>query len=297
MSEENSRIPKELTWYEKLSAKVESHGLKFTIWTTIAILIGGLVEIPPFFMMGDVNKIESVKPYTASELAGRDVYQAEGCFYCHTQLIRPFRWETQRWDPNLAYGEAPYTKAGEHVYEHPFLWGSKRTGPDLSHESNIQPSEVWQAGHLINPRDLVDKSPMPGYPHLFLQPVDAEQTIANMKAMQTLGVPYTAGDFQAAKNNLMKECTDQDRKNTTRAMVIMGYSEEEIKASLCTIGEAVPMTKGDALVDYLLKLGRDTTQVAMEEAAEQKMADVADASEEDAESPKAREEQEALHGK
>ena len=276
MSEENSRIPKELTWYEKLSAKVESHGLKLTIWTTIAILIGGAVEIPPFFMMGEVKKIESVTPFNASELAGRDVYQAEGCFYCHTQMIRPFRWETQRWDPNLAYGEAPYSKAGEYVYDHPFLWGSKRTGPDLSHESNIQPSAVWHAGHLINPRDLIDRSPMPAYPHLFLQPVDADQTISNMKALQMLGVPYNAGDLAAAKNNLMKICSDQDRKNTTRAMAMMGYEESEIEANLCKIGEAVPVTKGDALVSYLLKLGRDTTELSMEESSE---SDVADASE------------------
>ena len=121
---------------------------------------------------------------------------------------------------------------------------------------------------------------MPAYPHLFLEPVDAEQTIANMRALQTIGVPYKAGDFQAAKNMLMKSCSEQDRKNTTRAMVIMGYDEAEIEASLCKLGEAVPMTKGDALVSYLLKLGRDTTAVAMEEAAERKEADVANASEE-----------------
>ncbi|MBI38669.1 MAG: cytochrome oxidase subunit II [Leptospiraceae bacterium] len=279
MSEENSRIPKELTWYEKLSAKVESHGLKLTIWTTIAILIGGAVEIPPFFMMGEVKKIESVTPFSAPELAGRDVYQAEGCFYCHTQLIRPFRWETQRWDPNLAYGEAPYSKAGEFVYDHPFLWGSKRTGPDLSHEASIRPSAAWHAEHLINPRDAVDNSPMPAYPHLFLEPVDAEQTIANMRALATIGVPYKPTDFQLAKNLLIKECSEQDQKNVKRAMVMKGYSEAEIEAGVCKLGEVVPITKGDALVSYLLKLGRDTTSVAMEKAAEANKSDVADASE------------------
>ena len=111
---------------KNISNKLDRKSFWFTFWTTIAILIGGLVEIPPFFLQGTIHKIDSVTPYNALELAGRDVYQAEGCFNCHTQMIRPFKWETDRWDRNREYGSEPYSKAGESVYDHPFLFGSKR---------------------------------------------------------------------------------------------------------------------------------------------------------------------------
>jgi len=216
----NNETPK--TWYENLSAKVEGKSLRFTIFTTIAILIGGLVEIPPFFMMGTVQKIEAVKPYKALELAGRDVYQREGCFYCHTQVIRPFKWETDRWDKNRDYGADPYSKAGEYVYEHPFLWGSKRTGPDLWHEASLNPNAAWHKAHLINPRDTEPDSIMPAYPWLFETQVDAAQLQANMRALRRVGVPYTDEDIAAAAE------------------------------------QAKGKTEGDALVAYLLALGRDT---------------------------------------
>ncbi len=210
-----------LTWYEKLSHKLEDKGLQFTVWTTIAILIGGLVELPPFFLMGEVNTPKDVTPYSAVELAGRDAYQQEGCFYCHTQMIRPFKWETDRWDRNREYGPEPYSKAGEYVYEHPFLWGSKRTGPDLWHEASLRDSASWQADHLKNPQLMSPGSIMPSYAHLFEEMVDGDQIQANMKALKMIGVPY---------------------------------SDEEIESAPSRVKG---MTKGDALVAYLLKLGRD----------------------------------------
>ncbi len=210
-------------WYEKLNAKIDHKSFWFAFWTAIAVLIGGLVEIPPFFMQGQVKKIEAVTPYNALELAGRDVYQAEGCFNCHTQMIRPFKWETDRWDKFGKYDkEAPYSKAGEYVYEHPFLFGSKRTGPDLAHEAALNNNAAWHKRHLINPQETVEGSIMPPYPHLFESDVDVDQIKANMRALRTVGVPYTDADIDAADSLLKGK------------------------------------TKGDALVAYLLKLGRDT---------------------------------------
>lgn len=212
---------KDLNWYERISHKLEGKGFQFTIWTTIAILIGGLVELPPFFMMAEINTPNNVTPYSAVELAGRDTYQAEGCFYCHTQVIRPFKWETDRWDRNRDYGPDPYSKAGEYVYDHPFLWGSKRTGPDLWHESSLRDNVAWQIAHLKDPQSTSRGSIMPGYPHLFEEKVDGKQVQANMKALKAIGVPYTDEDIKFAPALLAGK------------------------------------TKGDALVAYLLKLGRD----------------------------------------
>jgi len=221
MSEEH----KNLTFYEKLSEKIESKSLKFILFTTLAVLIGGLVEIPPFFLKGSVQKIESVKPYNALELAGRDAYQQEGCFYCHTQVIRPFKWETDRWDRNREYGPEPFSKAGEFVYEHPFLWGSKRTGPDLSHEASLNNNASWHRAHLMNPRETTPGSVMPAYPWLFESKLDAAEVKSHMRALQTVGVPYTQTDMDAA--------------------------DELVKGK----------TQGDALIAYILKLGRDTMVV------------------------------------
>lgn len=225
MSDDRNEIEnaKPKTWYEKLSEKVESHALRLTIWTTIAILVGGLVEIPPFFLMPQVKKIETVKPYNALELAGRDVYQQEGCFNCHTQMIRPFKWETDRWDPAGKYGPEPYSKAGEYVYDHPFLWGSKRTGPDLQHTAaTTRATYAWQKSHLIDPRDAVEGSIMPSYAYLFEYGLDAESTKARMRSLRAIGVPYSDEDIEKA--------------------------DELLKGK----------TEGDALIAYLLKLGRDT---------------------------------------
>jgi cytochrome c oxidase cbb3-type subunit 2 len=157
----------------------------------IAISFGGLVEIVPLFFQKETTQpVEGMKPLTALELEGRDVYIREGCHVCHTQMIRPLRAEVER------YGH--YSVAGESVWEHPFLWGSKRTGPDLARVGGRY-SEEWQRAHLFNPRDVVPESIMPSYPWLFDNELKGDDTAAKLRAMRTLGVPYTDADIDGAK--------------------------------------------------------------------------------------------------
>lgn len=157
----------------------------------IALSWGGLVEIVPLFFDEETNQpVDGLKPLTALELEGRDVYIREGCHVCHTQMVRPFRAETER------YG--PYSVSGEHVYEHPFLWGSKRTGPDLARVGGRY-SDDWHRAHMYNPRDVVPESIMPSYPWLFTNTIDGRLTPRKMRALRTLGVPYTDDDIEGAK--------------------------------------------------------------------------------------------------
>jgi cytochrome c oxidase cbb3-type subunit 2 len=150
---------------------------------TIVISGGFLVEVLPLFFLQEVNEpIEGLEPYSALELEGRDIYIREGCHVCHTQQIRPFRAETER------YGH--YSVAGEFVYDRPFLWGSKRTGPDLARVGGRY-SDAWQRQHLSNPRSVVPESNMPAFPWLFENRVDSTMTAGKMETLQTLGVPYT----------------------------------------------------------------------------------------------------------
>ncbi len=158
----------------------------------IALSWGGLVEIVPLFFQEDTNKpVEGLKPLNAVQLEGRDIYIREGCHVCHTQMVRPFRAETER------YG--PYSVSGESVYEHPFLWGSKRTGPDLARLGGRY-SDEWHRAHLYNPRDVVPESIMPSYPWLFEDTVDGRDTPKKMKALRMVGVPYTDEDIETAKS-------------------------------------------------------------------------------------------------
>ncbi|ARU56326.1 MAG: cytochrome-c oxidase, cbb3-type subunit II [Pseudomonadales bacterium] len=160
------------------------------ILTIVAISFGGLVEIVPLFFSKKLNEpIAGLKPLNAIQLEGRDIYIREGCHVCHTQMIRPFRAETER------YGH--YTVAGEHVYEHPFLWGSKRTGPDLARVGGRY-SDDWHRAHLYNPRNVVPESIMPSYPWLFKDKVDHKLTPKKMEALRKVGVPYTDEDIAGA---------------------------------------------------------------------------------------------------
>jgi cytochrome c oxidase cbb3-type subunit 2 len=161
-------------------------------WIVIVISIGGLVEIVPLFFIRDTTvPVEGLKPYTALQLEGRDIYVREGCYLCHSQMIRPFRAETER------YGH--YSVAGEFVYDHPFQWGSKRTGPDLARVGGRY-SDEWHRVHLINPRDVVPESNMPTYPWLERNKLDGKLTPRKLKAMRTLGVPYTDEDIAGARD-------------------------------------------------------------------------------------------------
>ena len=169
--------------------RIETNNFLMIVLITLVVSVGGLVEIVPLFFQHSTTKsIEGVKPYPALQLAGRDIYIREGCYVCHSQMVRPFHAET------LRYG--PYSVAGEFVYDHPFQWGSKRTGPDLARVGGRY-SDEWHRVHLINPRDLVPESNMPAYPWLERRAVDAESLPVKMRALRKLGVPYT--DEEIAK--------------------------------------------------------------------------------------------------
>jgi cytochrome c oxidase cbb3-type subunit 2 len=156
----------------------------------LVISVGGLVEIVPlFFMKSTTEPVEGLKPYTALQLEGRDVYVREGCYLCHSQMIRPFRAETER------YGH--YSLAGEFVYDHPFQWGSKRTGPDLARVGGRY-SDDWHRVHLMNPRDVVPESNMPNFPWLADNVLDGKLTPNKLKVMRILGVPYEDADIAGA---------------------------------------------------------------------------------------------------
>ena len=164
------------------------------ILTVLVISIGGLVEIVPlFFQKSTTTPVEGLKPYDPVRLSGRDIYIREGCFLCHSQMIRPFRAETER------YG--PYSVAGEFVYDHPFQWGSKRTGPDLQRVGGRY-SDEWHRVHLINPRDVVPESNMPAFAWLAEKPADAAGVSAKMSALRKVGVPYTDEDIAGASKQV-----------------------------------------------------------------------------------------------
>ena len=170
--------------------KIETSNFLMIVLILITVAFGGLVEIVPlFFQKSTTEPITGLQPYTAVQLAGRDIYTREGCYNCHSQMIRPFRAET------LRYGH--YSVAGESVYDHPFQWGSKRTGPDLARVGGKY-SDEWHRIHLIQPRDLVPESIMPAYPWLEKDLVDAKAMPAHMKALRAVGVPYTDADIAGA---------------------------------------------------------------------------------------------------
>ncbi len=169
---------------------VEKNIVLMVLLTLVAISFGGLVQIvPQFYLEETTTPTEGLKPLTAVQLEGRDIYIREGCHVCHTQMVRPLRAEVER------YGH--YSLAGESVYEHPFLWGSKRTGPDLARVGQRY-SDEWQKAHLYNPRNVVPESNMPAFPWLFDNVINEKYTAAKMKALRSVGVPYTDEDIEGA---------------------------------------------------------------------------------------------------
>lgn len=213
---------------------IERKPTPLLIMSLIVILIGGMVEIiPTFLVKSNIPTIASVKPYTPLELQGRDIYVREGCYTCHSQMIRPFRSETER------YGE--YSKAGEFVYDHPFQWGSKRTGPDLAREGsgNLKKSNTWHFNHLEEPSAISTGSVMPSYAFLIEHDLDTASTPVKINAMRTLGVPYDEGFAPKANAALMVQA-------------------KEIAASLKKDGIEVPANKEIiAVIAYLQRLGTD----------------------------------------
>ncbi len=221
-----------VVWHRKW----ERLPIKFTVWVTIAVLIGSLLEIiPTFLIKSNVPTIASVQPYTPLELAGRDIYIAEGCYNCHSQMVRPLFHETER------YGE--YSKPGEFVYDYPFQWGSRRIGPDL-HRVGGKYSHDWQVRHMENPRVINLKSVMPAYPWLLDQDLDFEGIASRVRVMALLGVPY--GD---AVSNAPDMAREQARQISEELIAQGGYTDLEGKKII-------------ALVAYLQRLGTDISKPA-----------------------------------
>ncbi|MBT5979832.1 MAG: cytochrome-c oxidase, cbb3-type subunit II [Acidiferrobacteraceae bacterium] len=178
-----------------LQQKTETNLFWLLLFTVLTISVGALVEIVPlFYQKSTTEPVAGLKPYSALALAGRDIYQREGCMSCHSQMVRPFRAETER------YGH--YSVAGEVVYDHPFQWGSKRTGPDLARVGGRY-SDDWHRVHMINPRDVVPESIMPGYPWLEGAPIDGEGIQKRMRVLRVLGLPYTDEEIDKAPQVLV----------------------------------------------------------------------------------------------
>ncbi len=174
--------------------KIETSNVLLIVLILLVVAIGGLVEIVPlFFQRSTTEPVAGLKPYTALQVVGRDIYVREGCYNCHSQMIRPFRAET------LRYGH--YSVAGEFVYDHPFQWGSKRTGPDLARVGGRY-SDEWHRIHLTNPRDLVPESNMPSYPWLVRNLADSDSVASHMSALRKLGAPYSDDEIRKAKDEV-----------------------------------------------------------------------------------------------
>ena len=236
---------------EKFHPWLERRPIQLTLLATIAILIGGIIQIIPTIMVkSNIPTIAAVKPYTPLELQGRDLYIREGCVGCHSQMIRPFRSEVVR------YGD--YSKSGEYVYDHPFLWGSKRTGPDL-HREGGKYNDNWHFNHMWNPQSISPGSIMPAYKWLFdNKAMDFSTTEAKMKAMQTLGVPYTDEDIANAKASIEKQASTIEKNLYNDPDFVKSY--EDSKAKAAAKGETfVPMKDREivALIAYLQRLGTD----------------------------------------
>jgi cytochrome c oxidase cbb3-type subunit I/II len=210
---------------------IERRPIQMLVLSLVVILIGGLVElVPTFLVKSNVPTIASVKPYTPLELQGRDLYIREGCYTCHSQMVRPFRSETER------YGE--YSKAGEYVYDHPFQWGSKRTGPDLHRVGGKYP-DSWHYNHMLEPTSMSPGSLMPAYAWMLDDDLDTSTTAAKIRAMQTLGVPYPEGFDQIANADLMKQA-DSVARNLADAGIKTASDKEIV-----------------AMIAYLQRLGKD----------------------------------------
>jgi cytochrome c oxidase cbb3-type subunit 2 len=180
---------------------IEKNSALMIVLIILVVAVGGLVEIVPlYFQKSTTEPVAGLKPYTPVQLAGRDIYLREGCYNCHSQMIRPFRAETER------YGH--YSVAGEFVYDHPFQWGSKRTGPDLQRVGGKY-SDDWHRTHLNNPRDLVPESNMPGYPWLAKTAAKSDDIEAKMRALRSVGVPYSDAEIAGAGKQLAGK-TEQD---------------------------------------------------------------------------------------
>jgi cytochrome c oxidase cbb3-type subunit 2 len=219
---------------------LEKNATLLMVGSLLVVSIGGIIEIAPlFYLENTIEKVEGMRPYSPLELAGRDIYVREGCYTCHSQMIRPFRDEVER------YG--PYSLAAESMYDHPFQWGSKRTGPDLA-RVGARYSNEWHVQHLIEPRSVVPESVMPSYSFLLNSPMAAENIAAHLKANAAVGVPYDDAMVENAAADMLAQANpDADTS---------GVEERYPKAVIADFdGDPSQLTEMDALVAYLQVLG------------------------------------------
>ncbi len=232
--------------------KIETNVVLMAVLTLITVSIGGLVEIVPLFTIeSTIEEVDGVRPYTPLELEGRNIYIREGCYNCHSQMIRPFRDEVER------YGH--YSLAAESMYDHPFQWGSKRTGPDLARVGGKY-SDEWHVAHLIKPQEVVPESIMPPYPHLAERGLDTTHIADHLRANVAVGVPYTDEMIEAARADLLAQA-DPDGDHEA---LLARYP----KAAVGDFdGRPERLTEMDAMVAYLQILGRmvDFTDIRTED--------------------------------
>jgi cytochrome c oxidase cbb3-type subunit 2 len=236
MASNPDQAPKEGFSHRTLERNITLLGLA----SLVAVAIGGIVEIVPLFWVDStIERVEGVRPYTPLELAGRNIYIREGCYVCHSQMVRPFRDEVER------YGH--YSLAAESMYDHPFQWGSKRTGPDLARVGGRY-SDEWHVGHLKNPREAVPESIMPPYAFLAERPLKAGDMRAHLRALRAVGVPYTDNDIKQANADLVLQATpDADVDD-----LVARYPKAQGRDF---DGNPAQLTEMDALVAYLQMLG------------------------------------------
>jgi cytochrome c oxidase cbb3-type subunit 2 len=222
--------------------KIEKNATLLLVLSFIVVAIGGLVEIAPlFYLQNTIEKVEGMRPYTPLELKGRDIYVREGCYLCHSQMVRPMRDEVER------YGH--FSLAAESMYDHPFQWGSKRTGPDLARVGGKY-SNDWHRQHLIAPRSLVPESIMPGYPFLMDRDVDGRYVVDNLRANVAVGVPYTEEMLANAQRDLFAQARPDSGDVDG---LIERYGDKAIVADFD--GQPNRVTEMDALIAYLQMLG------------------------------------------
>jgi cytochrome c oxidase cbb3-type subunit 2 len=225
----------------KQHGKLERHSLLLTVAILFVVSIGGVVEIAPlFYLESTVEEVEGVRPYTPLELAGRDIYIREGCYTCHSQMIRPLRDEVER------YGH--YSLAAESMYDHPFQWGSKRTGPDLARVGGKY-SDAWHVDHLIDPRSLVPESVMPPYAFLAEKELDFRDIDGKLRAQRMVGVPYSESMIASARDDLLAQTDEFADASGLKSR----YGPKVISRDFD--GDPSRVTEMDALVAYLQMLG------------------------------------------
>ncbi|MBB3020042.1 cytochrome c oxidase cbb3-type subunit 2 [Microvirga lupini] len=219
----------------------ETNSIILVLGVLIVISIGGLVEIVPlFYLKSTIEKVEGVRPYTPLELAGRNIYVREGCYNCHSQMVRPLRDEVER------YGH--YSLAAESMYDRPFQWGSKRTGPDLARLGNKY-SDDWHRDHLKDPRAVVPGSIMPSYPWLEQNELDAKAIAQDLKVQATLGVPYSEDMLKKAESDIRTQANADDPNTTDLAQRYPNAQSRNFD------GNPQKVTEADALIAYLQMLG------------------------------------------